>query len=159
MSDKTKVLFVCLGNICRSPSAEGVFRSLVHVEGLTESIEVDSCGTAGWHVSKHPDKRAQAAAKNRGVDISRLEARSVTTNDFYDFDYILAMDEENLSDLERICPEEQTEKLSLMLAHDSSSGLRSVPDPYYGSDSGFDDMLDLIEGAAAGLLRTIKKKL
>lgn len=149
---RTRILFVCLGNICRSPTADGVFRQLVADAGLDQVIEVDSAGTAAWHVGKAPDPRTQAAAARRGYDLSMLRARQAVAEDFYDYDHILAMDLNNLSDLESIRPEGAAAKLGLFLDYAPELGLREVPDPYYGGESGFEQVLDLVEAAGKNLL-------
>ncbi len=153
-----KVLFVCLGNICRSPTADGVFKAFVARDGLADKIIVDSAGTAAYHVGNPPDRRSTAAAKLRGYDLSPLRARQATANDFTQFDYILAMDRENLSNLKHIKPDHYSGHLGLFL--DFATGPETeVPDPYYGGDAGFEHVLDLIESAAEGLLAEIKGKL
>lgn len=151
------VLFVCLGNICRSPSAEGVFRAHVQREGLSDLIAVDSAGTGDWHVGHSPDSRARAAAKRRGVDLSGIRARVARPEDFHHFDYVLAMDHENLADLSRICPPGKEDRLALFLDFAPALGQRQVPDPYYGGSQGFEDMLDLIEGGSRELLAHIRR--
>lgn len=156
-SSKTvKVLFVCLGNICRSPTAEGVFTKLVRDEGLAERIDIDSAGTAAWHVGKAPDGRAQEAARRRGVELGHLRGRQVTRGDFEYFDYVLAMDGENYANLAALAPSGEVHKLSKFLAFAPRRVEQDVPDPYYGGDSGFDHVLDLVEDAARGLLEDIR---
>lgn len=150
------VLFVCLGNICRSPSAEGVFRALVDRSSLAGRIGVDSAGTHPFHVGKPPDPRAQAAAARRGVDLSPLRARQVSADDFRRFAYVLAMDEENLADLAAMCPPEERSRPRLFLEFAPKAGRRDVPDPYYGGADGFEYMLDLIEEGAQGLLTHLR---
>ena len=152
-----KVLFICLGNICRSPTGEGVFGALVEREGLNNSISVDSAGTAACHAGSSPDSRSQAAARRRGIDMSHQCARQVHGDDFVKFDYLLAMDSRNYADLMRICPDGNEHKIHLMLdfAKDNSPG--DVPDPYY-SDDGFEVVLDLIEDASRGLLAHIRDR-
>ncbi|WP_459868591.1 low molecular weight protein-tyrosine-phosphatase [Endothiovibrio diazotrophicus] len=150
------VLFVCLGNICRSPTAEGVFTKLVRDEGLAERIDIDSAGTAGWHVGKAPDTRAQQAARNRGVELSHLRGRQVSVADFDHFDYILAMDSDNYANLVAIAPRGQRYKVRKFLEFASQRSEEDVPDPYYGGASGFDHVLDLVEDAARGLLEEIR---
>jgi protein-tyrosine phosphatase len=152
-----KVLFVCLGNICRSPTAEGVFRTLVEREGLADKITVDSAGTGNWHVGEAPDRRATAAAQNRGVDLSGQRARQATVSDFEDFDYVLAMDQDNLGHLSSICPSGEENRLRLFLEFAPDVGRDNVPDPYYGSGGGFELVLDLIEEASRGLLAHIRE--
>lgn len=150
------VLFVCLGNICRSPTAEGVFRDLVRREGLADQIRIDSAGTAAYHVGSAPDRRAQAEAKRRGIDISDLRARQARAGDFADFDYVLAMDRENHMNLLSICPAGREERLRMFLDFAPHLPRREVPDPYY--DGNFDGVYDLIEEAAKGLLADIRAK-
>src|SRR5690606_22134065 len=139
----------------RSPTAEGVFRKLLAEEGEGLNVEVDSAGTHGFHAGSPPDERALRAAARRGFDLSRLRARQVTREDFDRFDLILAMDEENLSMLARLCPAERAECVRLFLEY-GSLGARNVPDPYYGGENGFEHVLDLIEDAARGLLRELR---
>lgn len=152
-----KVLFVCLGNICRSPTAHGVFESLVARQNLSERFEIDSAGTAAWHIGKSPDTRSQAAAKRRGFDLGHLRARQVNVADYEHYDYILAMDHSNLSDLKAECPEHLQYKLSLFL-HFGEHSEQEVPDPYYGGQDGFDHVLDLVESASLGFLQHALEK-
>ncbi|WP_417840507.1 low molecular weight protein-tyrosine-phosphatase [Terasakiella sp.] len=152
-----KVLFVCLGNICRSPTAEGVFRDLVKQKGLQDHIKTDSAGTGDWHVGKEPDKRAQAAAKVRGYDLSDLRARQAKPIDFKEFDYVLAMDRSNYAQLQQICLPGYEDRLHMFLGFDPNSPEEEVPDPYYGGPAGFDYVLDLVEEASNGLLRDIER--
>ncbi len=152
------VLFVCLGNICRSPSAEGVFSALAAREGLSGVIGVDSAGTAAYHAGEPPDRRAQEAALRRGVDLSRQCARKAASSDFAKFDYVMAMDRENHRNLQAICPAGQEHKLFMFLDFAPESGHSDVPDPYYGGGQGFEMVLNLIEEASAGLLRHIREK-
>ena len=154
----TKVLFVCLGNICRSPTAEGVLRRYVQEAALAECIVIDSAGTGDYHIGDAPDERAREAASRRGYDLSGLRARQVTREDFERFDYVLAMDEENLRTLKRLAPPEHAHKL-IMFTDFSSKNARYVPDPYAGGPQGFELVLDLIEDAAQGLLRHIQAEL
>jgi protein-tyrosine phosphatase len=149
---EASVLFVCMGNICRSPTAEGVFRDLVMRSGLDGAIHIDSAGTHAYHIGKSPDPRASAAATRRGYDLSTLRGRQVSEQDFLIFDYILAMDEDNLSNLKRICPAGHEHKVSLFLEHSQKFSEREVPDPYYGGKQGFEQVLDMVEDAAQGLL-------
>lgn len=153
----TRVLFVCMGNICRSPTAEGVFRQLVEQQGLAGQITVDSAGTHDYHVGDTPDPRSQAAAARRGYDLSGLRARQVVPDDFRAFDYILAMDEANLRLLQQQCPDDCRERLKLFLEFADDGLLREVPDPYYGGAQGFEAVLDLVEHAAQALLLDIIK--
>ena len=154
-----KVLFVCLGNICRSPTAEGVFRAQVEQAGLSHQIEIDSAGTASWHIGKSPDARAQAAAATRGYDLSPLRGRQVAAADFTRFDFVLAMDEENLANLRALCPPEQRHKVRLFLSFSEQWTGQEVPDPYYGGAEGFDHVLDMVEDAGRGLLDTIRAEI
>ncbi|HEV2997758.1 MAG TPA: low molecular weight protein-tyrosine-phosphatase [Solirubrobacteraceae bacterium] len=152
------ILFVCLGNICRSPTAEGVMRELVSRAGLQERIELDSAGTGAWHVGESPDARARAAARARGIELES-RARQVDRGDFERFDLILAMDRSNLADLRRVAPEGPTRaRLALLREFDPRSlarGELEVPDPYHGGPRGFEAVLDLVEAACAGLLARI----
>lgn len=152
-----KVLFVCLGNICRSPTAEGIFRDLVEKKGLSNQIKTDSAGTGDWHVGKEADKRATAAALTRGVDLSDLRARQTKPKDFMEFDYVLAMDRNNYADLQNICVPGYEDRLHMFLSFDPDSPEEEVPDPYYGGPAGFDYVLDLVEQASEGLLKDIEK--
>ena len=152
--EKISVLFVCMGNICRSPTAEGVFRHLVAERGLLDRIDVDSAGTHAYHVGEAPDRRAQTAAAKRGVSLSDIRARRVGMADFERFDFVLAMDRDNLNQLREQADASQRCKLHLFL--DFSSGPESeVPDPYFGGATGFERVLDLVEDAARGLLETL----
>jgi protein-tyrosine phosphatase len=148
----TRVLFVCMGNICRSPTAEGVFKRLVNDAGLDAEIESDSAGTHDYHIGDPPDGRSQAAAGRRGYDLSALRARQVAHDDFASFDYVLAMDETNLTALLSLCPAHYRERVKLFLEFAPEAGHREVPDPYYGGAQGFEEVLDLVELAAQGLL-------
>ncbi len=160
MSDKIiKVLFVCLGNICRSPTAHGVFQHRVKQLGLDKKIEVDSAGTGSWHIGKAPDNRTSRTAQLRGYDLTALRARQVSEADFYVFDYILAMDKANLSELKAIEPEDFRGELRLFLDFtDTDIEHAEVPDPYYGSGDGFERVLDMVENASEGLLNRIIAK-
>ena len=151
---KTSVLFVCMGNICRSPSAEGVFRYHVEAAGMTEFVEIDSAGTHAYHVGEPADRRACAAAERRGMSLEGIRARRVSSEDFERFDYIIAMDEDNLTHLEDESPDEHRHKLRLFLEF-AQLGEREVPDPYYGGAAGFERVLDLVEEASRGLLETL----
>lgn len=158
MKNNIKILFVCLGNICRSPTAHGVFQNMVEKEGLSDRIEVDSAGTHAYHVAEPPDRRAQEAAMQRDVDLSMLRARRSTAEDFKEFDYVLAMDLENLVNLERICPKGMEYKLRLFLDFAPGLGLSEVPDPYYGGTAGFERVLDLVEEASRELINYLRKE-
>lgn len=150
----TRVLFVCLGNICRSPTAEAVARARAAAAGV--AAEFDSAGTGGWHVGEPPDRRAQAEAAARGYDMSGQRARQATARDFHDFDLILAMDRANLAALERLRPADAKADLRLFLACAPEAGRDEVPDPYY--DGGFPLAFDLIEAAAGGLIADLSAK-
>ncbi|NCS66256.1 MAG: phosphotyrosine protein phosphatase [Hydrogenophilales bacterium CG03_land_8_20_14_0_80_62_28] len=152
---QTRVLFICMGNICRSPTAEGVFRRMVEVAKLSESILIDSAGTHAYHVGSAPDARAQQAALGRGYDLSKLIGRQVSDHDFEQFDYLLAMDRDNLNDLSRRCPDRYQHKLALFLTYSAQYQGQEVPDPYYGGPGGFDRVLDMVEDGARGLLAEI----
>jgi len=154
-----KVLFVCMGNICRSPTAHGVFRELVRNEGLGDLIAIDSAGTHAYHVGKPPDERAQATARSRGFDLSDLRARQVRPEDFIEYDYVLAMDDENYVTLEAQCPSEHLNRLRMFLEFAPEEGVREVPDPYYGGAKGFEYVFDLVDAASRGLLQDIKRRL
>ena len=155
MSDRpVSVLMVCLGNICRSPTAEGVLRSKLEAAGLGAALQVDSAGTSNWHEGEEPDSRSMLAASARGYDLSSLRARQVVREDFMRFDYILAMDMQNFRELQRLCPASKQLNLGLFLDH-GNSGRREVPDPYEGGRDGFEIVLDLVEDACDGLLRTL----
>lgn len=153
-----KVLFVCLGNICRSPTAEGLFKAHLKNAGLEARVQTDSAGTAGWHVGKAPDARAIAAAAERGIDINALRARQVTKKDFSEFDYVLAMDSANLNDLLSLCPNDYPGRCCLYLDFAEGAPESEVPDPYYGGAEGFAHVLDLVEQAATGLLADIQQR-
>lgn len=146
-----KILFVCLGNICRSPSAEAVFVAKAQAAGLP--VIVDSAGTGDWHVGEPPYGPMQAAASARGYDLSNLRARQITARDFDGFDLIVAMDETNQRDIEQLRPAGSPTPVTLMMSYAASTGVKAVPDPYYTRD--FNEALDLIEAAADGLLKTL----
>lgn len=157
-----KILFVCLGNICRSPTAHAVFRHLVQQENLLDKIYIDSAGTGDWHVGKAPDGRAMSAAKKRGYNMEDLVARQVAHNDFQEFDFILAMDQDNLYNLQRIQksqPSQYLGHLGLFLEFADNARTKEVPDPYYGGDNGFEQVLDLVEAASRGLLNHLQRKM
>ncbi|HZV53796.1 MAG TPA: low molecular weight protein-tyrosine-phosphatase [Rhodocyclaceae bacterium] len=152
-----KVLFVCMGNICRSPTAEGVLRVQAARAGLAGDLEIDSAGTHGYHVGAPPDVRAQKAAAKRGYNLSGLRARRVAKTDFLSYDLILAMDQDNLSLLREACPEEERHRLGLFLDYARNFAEQEVPDPYYGGPEGFERVLDLIEDASIGLIETLRQ--
>ena len=151
-----KVLFVCMGNICRSPTAEAVFRAKVEDAGLARQIHIDSAGTHDFHIGKAPDARTQLAALQRGYDLSALRGRQVSKQDFVDFDFVLAMDHANLAILQHIRPPNVTGHLGLFLAFARHHDDREVPDPYYGGTSGFEQVLNMVEDAATGLLLDLR---
>lgn len=154
---RVRVLMVCLGNICRSPTAEAVFRQQVAAAGLEGVIDVDSAGTSDWHEGEPPDPRSMRAAAQRLYDLSTLRARQVRAGDFDDFDYILAMDRQNLAHLEELCPVTCQEKLRLFLDY-GNTGWQEVPDPYNSGREGFELVLDLVESACASLLQEIRER-
>lgn len=155
------VLFVCLGNICRSPSAHGVFRARVADAGLADRVFVDSAGTGNWHAGRPPDTRARVAAAARGVMIEDLRARQVTADDLQRFDYVIAMDAENLQELKRMEHASRQPRAEVRLFGDYSVDHpgQSIPDPYYGGDDGFERVLDRIENASDGLIAEIRERL
>lgn len=153
---KTSILMICMGNICRSPTAEGVFRHLAEKAGALDKLAIDSAGTHDYHVGKAPDDRAQEAARRRGYDLSGLRARQVSDRDFIEYDYILAMDQENMASLKRRCPPEHRHKVRLYLSFSARFSNQEVPDPYYGGRQGFDQVLDMVEDAAQGLLDELR---
>jgi len=155
-SKQVKVLFVCMGNIFRSPTAEGVFAAQVKKAQLDHFIEIDSAGTHAYHVGEGPDARAQKTALKRGVNLSALSARRVNSADFERFDYVLAMDRDNYQGLEVICPPGSEHKLHLFLSFAPNLEYDEVPDPYYGGATGFERVLDMIEEASEGLLTEIR---
>ncbi len=153
-----KVVFICMGNICRSPTAEAVFRRVVELNGLGQAVQIDSAGTHDYHIGEAPDPRTQRAARERGYDMSKLRGRQVCADDFYRFDYLLAMDEANLSILKRMRPKDATSHLGLFLEFAERHSEREVPDPYYGGADGFERVLDMVEDASGGLLRHLRSK-
>jgi protein-tyrosine phosphatase len=154
-----RICFVCLGNICRSPTAEGVMRKLVHEAGLGHEIEIDSAGTGDYHVGEPPDRRARSAARERGVELGG-RARQFLPGDFARFELVVAMDRENLSNLQRIAPDAAAaQKLHLLRAFDPSAPKgAAVPDPYYGGERGFDQVLEIVFAACRGLLAEVRKR-
>lgn len=159
-SQRVKVLFVCMGNICRSPTAHGVFRKLVEEAGLTQLIEIDSAGTHAYHVGKPPDPRAQETALRRGILLDDLRARRAEPEDFEYYDYVLAMDEDNYHDLSAICPKGRglERRLAMFMDYAPELRMREVPDPYYGAVGGFEAVFDLVEAAARGLLEDLRRR-
>jgi protein-tyrosine phosphatase len=148
---RTRVLFVCLGNICRSPLAEGVFLHLVQEAGLADRFEVESAGTGDWHVGERPDPRATAVARRHGVELPS-RARQVTRDDLDSFDHVLAMDRENLRELERLARPDARAEIRLLRAHDPVRDGDDVPDPYYGGPSGFDQVYEMVHRSCSALL-------
>jgi protein-tyrosine phosphatase len=157
-STKIKVLFICMGNICRSPTAEAVFRHYVESAGWSEHILIDSAGTHDYHVGDPPDTRALRAAQQRGYDMSKLRGRQVAAEDFRHFDYVLAMDQTNLAILQRITSPDSTTQARLFLDYARHHAEHEVPDPYYGGADGFERVLDMVEDAAQGLLEEIRQQ-
>jgi protein-tyrosine phosphatase len=154
-----KVLFVCMGNICRSPTAEGVFRHLLREQGLEGRVEVDSAGTHGYHVGESPDPRTQRAAAARGYDLSDIRARKVAPEDLEYFDLVLAMDQNNMEVLRRMCPPELASRLQLFMNYAKNFDDDEVPDPFYGLGHGFDLVIDMVEDASSGLIKALREKL
>lgn len=150
-----KILMVCMGNICRSPLAEGVVRHLAERLGVASFVEVDSAGTLAYHAGEQPDPRAKKVAASRGYDLSRMRARRVAEDDFAHFDLVLAMDRQNLTALERVCPDEYLHKLGLFMDYAEEHAQDEIPDPYYGGPDGFERVLDMCESAARGLIASI----
>lgn len=155
---KVRVLFVCMGNICRSPTAHGLFRALVEAEGMGEEIEIDSAGTHAYHVGEPPDNRAQSTAARRGIRLGDLRARQVTEQDFESYDYLLAMDQDNYLSLSSLCPDGLQDKLCLLMDFAPEMRIREVPDPYYGGPKGFERVFDLLNAAARGLLEDLRHR-
>ncbi|MBK1678854.1 low molecular weight protein-tyrosine-phosphatase [Rhodocyclus tenuis] len=154
-----KILFVCMGNICRSPTAEGVFRQLLRREGLEGAVEVDSAGTHGYHVGEAPDTRTQHAAASRGYDLSAMRARKVAPQDLEYFDIVLAMDRSNLETLQRMCLPAHLDRLGLLMPYAPNFDDDEVPDPFYGLGYGFDLVIDMVEDASQGLLAVVRERL
>ena len=157
--DKLRVLMVCLGNICRSPTAEAMLRQKVREAGLDDRVEVDSAGTADYHVDSPPDRRATAHGEKRGLKMQHLRGRQVERADFERFDYVLAMDDDNLANLQRLRPAGSRAKVALLMSFAPQARAREVPDPYYGGAEGFEHVLDLTEAAADGFLRSVADRL
>ena len=154
--DKIRVLMVCLGNICRSPTAEAMLRRKVHEAGLDERVEVDSAGTSDYHVGSPPDRRAVAHGERRGLRMQHLRGRRVERADFERFDWILAMDEDNLADLKRLRPAGSRAHVALLMSFAPEAGSREVPDPYGGGADGFERVLDLTTAAADGFIASLR---
>ncbi len=156
-SGRIAVLFVCMGNICRSPTAEGAFRALVERAGLADAVEIDSAGTHGYHAGAMPDQRAQRAARDQGFRIDHLRARQLERRDFEHFDLLLAMDYDNLDELRARCPPGAEEKLRLLMTFAPQTGCDEVPDPYYGGRDGFELVLKLVRAGCQGLLEHLRQ--
>ncbi len=152
---KVKVLFVCMGNICRSPTAEGVFRHVVKQKNMDSHIVIDSAGTHAYHIGESPDSRSQATAKQRGVDLSSQRARKVEAQDFDKFDYVIAMDHSNSEDLKSLADAGQQAKIHLFMEFAKDRDNTEVPDPYYGGGNGFENVFDMVQSASEGLLQHI----
>lgn len=150
---------ICMGNICRSPTAEGVLRARLAAAGLADRVEVDSAGTHDYHVGAPPDPRSQEHAARRGYDLAPLRARTVRADDFARFDWLLAMDEDNLERLKAACPAAHRGKLARLMAFAPEAGSDIVPDPYYGGADGFDRVLDLVEAACDGLIAHLQAEI
>ena len=153
-----RVLFVCMGNICRSPTAEGVFRRKLRDKNLADKVDVASAGTHGYHVGEAPDQRTQRAAARRGYDLSAIRARKIAPQDLDYFDLILAMDRNSLEALRLVCPPERFDRLGLFMDYSMRFGDSEVPDPYYGLGQGFDLVLDMVEDATDGLVELVGKR-
>lgn len=156
-AEKIGVLFVCMGNICRSPTAEGVFRHMVREAGLAEHLHIDSAGTHAYHVGEPPDRRARAAAERRGVSLDDIAARRIEAADYLEFDYVIAMDSDNLARMQAQADDTYQDRLSLFLEF-AEGDEREVPDPYYGGEAGFERVLDLVEEASRALLETLRSR-
>ncbi|MBC3810000.1 MULTISPECIES: low molecular weight protein-tyrosine-phosphatase [Undibacterium] len=153
----TSILFICMGNICRSPTAEGVFRAKAKAAGISEQLVIDSAGTHAYHIGEPPDARSHGFAVKRGFDLSQQRARQIKAEDFVNFDLLLAMDKSNLALLQAACPEPYQHKLDLLMHYAQHTQAEEVPDPYYGGVSGFDLVLDYIEDASEGLVARLQK--
>lgn len=158
MTKPVSVLFVCTGNICRSPTAEGLFRAYARRAGVESSFTIDSAGTGGWHQGDAPDPRSVMTAMKRGVDISGLRARQLLVNDYADFDFMIAMDRTHLAHMQRQCPAGAPASISLLLSHIEHGRHVDVPDPYYGGQSDFDLTYDLIESGVVALLSVLNDR-
>ena len=152
---KHRILFVCMGNICRSPTAEGLLIEKVNTENASQNFEIDSCGTHEYHLGHPPDSRSQEAAAKRGIDLSNLRSRKIKASDFEYYDLILAMDNLNRDNLMRLCPDEYKYKIKLMLDYLPEYSFDEVPDPYYGGEHGFEHVLDILEEAIEALYEDI----
>jgi len=157
MNNKVKVVFICMGNICRSPTAEGVFRHVVKQRNLLDKIEIDSAGTHAYHIGESPESRSQSTALSRGINLSAQRARKARVDDFDRFDYIIAMDRSNYEDLKHLGHEADLTKLHLFMDFASDWDNTEVPDPYYGGVNGFEQVFDMVQSASEGLLEYIIK--
>ena len=155
---EVNVLFVCLGNICRSPTAAAVMEGMLNERGLSDRVFVDSAGTAAYHSGNAPDPRSQDAGRRRGYDLSRQRARQATRADFETFDYVIAMDRDNYAELASMCPPGREDRLSMLMQFAPELGEDDVPDPYYGGRAGFDHVIDLVEAAVKGLLEDVEAR-
>jgi protein-tyrosine phosphatase len=155
--NQVKVLFVCMGNICRSPTAHGVFQAMVDEHGLSDQILVDSAGTHSYHIGSAPDLRSQDTARTRGVNLARLRARQFLSEDFIEFDFLIAMDRSNFANMVAIKPDKSRAQLDLMLDYSKKYNQREVPDPYFG-EAGFDRVFDMVSEASQGLLQHIRQQ-
>jgi len=155
--EKIRVLFVCMGNICRSPTAEGVFATMIKAQNIVDQFDIDSAGTHAYHIGEAPDLRAQKAAKDRGIQLSHIRARKVVFGDFEDFDYLLAMDDNNYEILMQSSPEQFKYKVKYFLEYAPNLDSLEVPDPYYGGKYGFERVLDMVEDASVGFVNSLKK--
>ena len=155
MKQNIKVLFVCMGNICRSPTAEGVFRDVVKQHDMSDVIRIDSAGTHAYHIGESPDSRSQSTALSHGVNLSSQRARKVAKTDFDHFDYVIAMDRSNLENLKQLKSSEQAAKLHLFMEFAKGRDNEEVPDPYYGGGNGFEDVFNMVKDASEGLLQHI----
>ncbi|MDD3609318.1 MAG: low molecular weight phosphotyrosine protein phosphatase [Halothiobacillaceae bacterium] len=156
-SETVGILFVCMGNICRSPTAEGVFTHRAREAGLVDRLRIDSAGTHAYHIGNPPDPRSQEAALQRGIDLSCLRARKVEPVDIERFEYVLAMDADNFDILQRLSPPSLRERVRLFMDFAPDYGLKEVPDPYYGGPAGFERVLDMIEAASEGLITHLRR--
>ena len=153
---KTRVLFVCMGNICRSPTAEGIFRSIVSKQELSDFFEIDSAGTHAYHIGNPPDSRSQKTARKHGVDLSNQRARKIHESDFFYYDYIIAMDTDNIEILRSICPANSQSQIKLLLDYRPDSSFPSVPDPYF--EGKFDEVFEMVHSACTAFLENLVKK-
>lgn len=155
MENMKKILFICMGNICRSPSAEAVFSQLLKQRGLAQDFVIDSAGTHSYHVGSPPDRRSMRAARQRGIEMAHLRARQVVAADFDRFDWLVVMDQNNLASLQAMFPDAQLQKIHAMMDFATEASHAEVPDPYYGGDHGFELVLDLLADASKGLLEFV----